>query len=397
MMVRLTRDLRSFVRTPLNGAAAVETARRQLHTRGERFLAMAEHSIFAQPDSPYLRLLRRRLRAGRPAPSRGPPWPGRHSAAPRRRRRVRHLRRVQGARGDRARKPALQRRRAGFRLPSARGAHRNSHRREPGRRQPAGARARLHRRPRPDERAGLRSARPRRSRQGAVARGGGPPVLQYAKAGHTPIAWFYPVAPLSVRSRALSAYLRALGRLAGWAPPPPVFLDLQEPGRLARWLADRLHRGLRTCLTTYASSAVRVCAAAREIGLDLSGVVFFAIGEPFTEARRRIVAEAGASAVPAYAFNEAGTLGFACREARRSDDVHLFSNHYGLIQRSRLIGDSAVAVDAFLVTSLLTTGPKVLLNVESGDHGIVTRRPCGCLFGALGLTRTSPRSGASRS
>ena len=53
--------------------------------------------------------------------------------------------------------------------------------------------------------------------------------------------------------------------------------------------------------------------------------------------------------------------------------MHLFSNVYALVQQSRRLADSGVAVDAFLVTSFLTSGPKVLLNVESGDYGIVEK------------------------
>jgi hypothetical protein len=42
-------------------------------------------------------------------------------------------------------------------------------------------------------------------------------------------------------------------------------------------------------------------------------------------------------------------------------------------------------VDALLGTSLLTSGPKVLLNTESGDCCAMVRRSCQCLYGALGL------------
>jgi hypothetical protein len=193
------------------------------------------------------------------------------------------------------------------------------------------------------------------------------------------------VKPLPFRSQAISWYLSALGRLFGYSLPRPVFLDLQDPGRMALWLANRAKGGQHTCLSTYASSAVRVCAAAKEMGLDLGGVAFIVIGEPYTDARNKIVKDAGAHAVVGYAFNEAGTVGFGCPTPHVSDDIHLFSNMYGLVQRSREIGDSRMTVDAFLVTSLLTSGPKVLLNVESGDYGVVERRSCGCLFGKLGL------------
>ena len=45
---------------------------------------------------------------------------------------------------------------------------------------------------------------------------------------------------------------------------------------------------------------------------------------------------------------------------------------------------TAAAVDAFCFTSLLPSTPKLLLNAETDDSGIVERRECGCPLGALG-------------
>ncbi len=42
-------------------------------------------------------------------------------------------------------------------------------------------------------------------------------------------------------------------------------------------------------------------------------------------------------------------------------------------------------VEAFLFTSLLPAAPKVLLNVETGDYGVVECRRCGCGFEDLGF------------
>ena len=212
------------------------------------------------------------------------------------------------------------------------------------------------------------------------------PILQYTKAGMAPIAWFYPVKPLPFASHAIVRYLAALAKLFGHSLPTPVFLDIGEPERMAAWLAKRAREHKPICLTTYASSAVRVAAAASTMGLRLANVAFIVIGEPFSEARRKVVEDSGAYAVVGYGFNEAGTVGFGCREPLVSDDVHLFSNVYALVQRSRSVAGSGSAVDAFLWTSLLTSGPKVLLNVESGDYGIVDTRSCGCLLGEIGLT-----------
>src|SRR5262245_40812613 len=53
MVLRLARDFRSFVATPLTGAQAADAARRELRTRDERFLDLLDESIFKHPRSPY--------------------------------------------------------------------------------------------------------------------------------------------------------------------------------------------------------------------------------------------------------------------------------------------------------------------------------------------------------
>jgi hypothetical protein len=44
-------------------------------------------------------------------------------------------------------------------------------------------------------------------------------------------------------------------------------------------------------------------------------------------------------------------------------------------------------VDAFLFTTLLPSAPKLLLNVESDDYGVVEERRCGCGLEAEGYGR----------
>jgi antitoxin (DNA-binding transcriptional repressor) of toxin-antitoxin stability system len=158
-------------------------------------------------------------------------------------------------------------------------------------------------------------------------------VLQYAKAGHAPTAWFYPVAPLPARTRALSGYLAVLGRVFGFALPRPAFLDLREPGRMARWLADRARAGRPVCLTTYGSSVARICAAARDDGLDLAGVAFVAIGEPYTEARRNVVTSAGARPSTVWSTRRARS----CAVSRLLASLACPAFH--LVQRRRPVGD----------------------------------------------------------
>jgi hypothetical protein len=211
-------------------------------------------------------------------------------------------------------------------------------------------------------------------------------MLIYAKLGRAPIAWFYPLKPLAFDLHAGSWFMAALSRLSATRLPLPAFLDLMDPGTLAVWLGMRLREGRRLCVTTYASSAVRVAEAARARGIGLDGVSFITLGEPFTEAKRRALEAAGAQTLVRFAFTEAGIIGYQCATPQAPDDLHCFTDNFGLVQRRRAVGGEQIMVDALLVTSLLPSAPKILLNVESGDHGILTQKPCGCSLGALGLT-----------
>jgi hypothetical protein len=212
------------------------------------------------------------------------------------------------------------------------------------------------------------------------------PVLLYAKVSRPPIGWFYPARPLPARTRLGAVYLSALGRLVGVRLPLPRFHDLRDPGGLAEWLAARAGERRALCVTTYASSAVRIATAARERGLPLDRVTFITLGEPFTEAKARAVAASGASTLVRFAVTEAGILGYRCARPSGPDDLHFLGDTHAVIRHPRVVGDGGPSVEAFLFTSLLASAPKVLLNVETGDYGDVERRRCECPLGALGLT-----------
>ena len=212
------------------------------------------------------------------------------------------------------------------------------------------------------------------------------PGCIYVALGRPVTAWFHPVSPLRRRPRMLSRYLALLGRLARRPLPVPRPLDLRDPGRLARWLVDRSRRGRAVCVTAYASSAVRVAVAAGEAGLRLDGTCFITLGEPFTDAKRRAVEAAGARALVRYAFTEAGIIGYGCGRPAVSDDLHFLRDSYALVQTPRAVVEGGPEVDAFRFTSLLPSAPKILLNVESGDYGLLEERACGCPLEAVGLT-----------
>jgi hypothetical protein len=112
--------------------------------------------------------------------------------------------------------------------------------------------------------------------------------------------------------------------------------------------------------------------------------VFRLGGEPFTEARERVLAVAGCRAIVNYAMSETGRIANACGTPEHRDDVHVLLDKLAVVRRpKRLPGGQEVGVLHY--TTLLPSAPKVLLNIESDDYAEVEERDCGCPLGTLGL------------
>jgi hypothetical protein len=165
----------------------------------------------------------------------------------------------------------------------------------------------------------------------------------------------------------------------------PEVVPPTEAVKIARWLAAEKQRGHRVLFHAYASPAVRICLAAMEHGLDISGTVFRVGGEPFTPAKAAALRKAGAEAEVAYAMTEMGMVGFSCNAPNAIDEVHLLTDHVGVLQRERTLAGGAV-VDGLFYTSIGRSTAKVMLNTESGDYGRLEERRCGCLMEELGFT-----------
>jgi hypothetical protein len=221
--------------------------------------------------------------------------------------------------------------------------------------------------------------------------GAGPAVvLSFTKAGKIPVRWFSPVDKRgfkpSLKNRMGTNYIVYAGRLLGAKLPRPEYVSVDDAWRVAQWMAEAITQQGGCCFSTYPSLVVRICQTARERGIDLAGAKFFPSGEPTTEAKRKEVESSGACIYPAYVFMEAGAIGHGCVNPVVADEVHFFKDKLALIQQSREVSHAAVSVDAFLFTTLLPSAPKILLNVESGDYGVVETRSCGCKFEQLGFT-----------
>jgi hypothetical protein len=210
--------------------------------------------------------------------------------------------------------------------------------------------------------------------------------LRQIKLGRPPLAWFYPLSPIPMKGRLGTLWLEGMTRVLGRPLAAPRFMDMREPKRMVEWLAASVKDG-PVLLTCYASSVVRICRAAVENGTELRDVCFVTFGEPYTFAKRQIVQAAGARAVSHYGFTEGGLVGYSCANPAAPDDVHLFEDVFALVQKPRAVSAESQEVMAFLLTSLIPTAPKIMLNVEPGDHGAVEQRACGCGLESVGLRR----------
>jgi hypothetical protein len=215
-------------------------------------------------------------------------------------------------------------------------------------------------------------------------------VLLRAHCGQVPWKWFSPITSRYLRSslknRLATQAIVVMGRLFGVPIPSPESVRLDQAGVIARWVADTL-KAHSTCLfSTHVSMALRVCIAAREEGLDLTGAVFWGGGEPPTPAKVREITRTGARWVPIYPFSEAGYVGVGCARPADSNDLHFLKDALALIQYPRWVPGSEITVHAFNFTSLLPSAPKLLLNVESDDYGVIETRHCGCPLESYGFT-----------
>ncbi len=215
-------------------------------------------------------------------------------------------------------------------------------------------------------------------------------VLRYAKLG-LPVEKWFSQSRLSFSLKNMKFYtftkytLLASG-IFGNPLPVPEYVSLADAPRIADWLAGKKREGKPALMDTNVSSGVRLCLAAGERGLDISDTFFRFGGEPYTEAKAKIVDDAGCRACCHYSMTEVGTLGLACADARQLDEVHLLTDKIAVIQLPRQIGADGLTIGALLYTTVLPLCPKLMLNVESDDYGILEERDCGCGIGGLGYS-----------
>ncbi len=215
-------------------------------------------------------------------------------------------------------------------------------------------------------------------------------VLQRVPTGSIPERWFSPIRGsgdgAGWRSRAATMATLSVARVSGAKVPWPEYLPLERADVIARWAGEALQRGGACVIRAHVSKSLRVCLAAKAAGIDLTGSFVTGGGEPPTRAKVAQIESTGARFRSGYHFTEVGTVGLSCTTSSDPNEQHLFMDHLALIQAPREVPGFELSVPSFHFTTLLPSAPKIMLNVESDDFGVVESRSCGCPFGDLGFT-----------
>lgn len=216
--------------------------------------------------------------------------------------------------------------------------------------------------------------------------------LRFARIGNPPKKWFTQVQKSYLKvnweKRWGTNYIIYMSRLLGVPMAKPEFVDLNNAYKVAKWASDMLQSYPNCVVYTFASSAVRMCMAAKEHNLNIKGVRFFVTGEPLTPQKKREIEATGAKAVPVYGISEAGVVAAGCNQNYHdSDHCHYYRDTVEIINHRRKVPLSDTDVNSLLFTSILYESPKILLNVEMGDYGEIKTKECSCCFGELGFNR----------
>jgi hypothetical protein len=93
-------------------------------------------------------------------------------------------------------------------------------------------------------------------------------------------------------------------------------------------------------------------------------------------------------------MSEVGAIGMYRTRPIGVNDQHVMLDQLALIQAARRVGE--IEVDALLVSNLLLTAPRILLNVDRRSRSSRIA-PCGCPLDDLGLHTTCATCAATRS
>jgi hypothetical protein len=213
-------------------------------------------------------------------------------------------------------------------------------------------------------------------------------VLELCAMGTPPERWFSQVdlgsRSLHPRYRWSTRVMRWAGRARGIRIPSPEYVPMSDPAPIVRWLREVLGQARVPHVITWASSAVRICRSAAESGTDISGAQFSIGGEPVTGAKLETLRRMGVAAVPRFMAMECGYIGYGCLKPSMPDEVHIVADMHAALLAEGDGPPRGMPPGALLLTSLRSAAPFIMLNVSLGDEARALPGACGCPMERLG-------------
>ncbi len=214
-------------------------------------------------------------------------------------------------------------------------------------------------------------------------------LIKFTCVGSPPSRWFTQLdtkaRELSFRYRLSSRVLELGGLLARISIPNPEYVSLENPLPIVQWMKNCLLEGRTPHLFTFTSSAVNLAQCARDANIDLQGAQLTLTGEPITQARLESIKQSNIDAFPQMGCVEVGTVGCGCLVPETPDDMHLLTDLHAVIQPGEFNDSPDLRPHALLFSCLRLSSPLILLNVSIGDQALLKNRSCECPLGSLGL------------
>lgn len=216
-------------------------------------------------------------------------------------------------------------------------------------------------------------------------------LMIYARMGVAADRWFARTMPIKSKLERIyhlstTRLLQHMASHCGAVIPKPEFVSHHEVEKIIHWVTAQRAQRRTCCITTAASNAARIARAACRLGISLEGTKFIVTGEPFTDAKQRVVESTGAKGITRYAYGGSINIGFGCANPLRTDEIHVNQHLLALIPSPHRPANAGSDVFPLLCTTLNPLFPRPLLNVESGDYGYMSHRDCGCALGNAGLS-----------
>lgn len=215
-------------------------------------------------------------------------------------------------------------------------------------------------------------------------------ILQRAYFERYPERWFAPNpwrdSRYWLKYAGATLYMTFWMRVLGVNVSLPQVVTMDKAHLITQCVRHLLDVHGRCLLYTSVSRGLRVCLAAEKDGTSLAGTTIRVGGEPVTAAKAEAMRRSGARVLPAYGGIDTGSIGLGCADPDETDEVHLCKDAFAVITQPYSADGGGTAVPAFNLTSLLDTSSKVMLNYQSDDYGILRERSCGCPLDGLGFT-----------